>query len=30
VRFDVVAIDPPALHCAAPAVTWIRNAFELR
>jgi putative endonuclease len=30
VRFDVVAIDPPALPGAAPAVTWIRNAFELR
>jgi putative endonuclease len=30
VRFDVVAIEPPALPGAAPAVTWIRNAFELR
>jgi putative endonuclease len=30
VRFDVVAIDPPALPDAAPATTWIRNAFELR
>ena len=30
VRFDVVAIDPPTAPGAAPAVTWIRNAFELR
>ena len=30
VRFDVVAIDPPTSGGAAPAVTWIRNAFELR
>jgi putative endonuclease len=30
VRFDVVAIDPPALPGAAPAMTWVRNAFELR
>jgi putative endonuclease len=30
VRFDVVAIDPPALPGAAPAMTWVRSAFELR
>jgi putative endonuclease len=30
VRFDVVALDPPTLRGAAPAMTWIRNAFELR
>jgi putative endonuclease len=28
-RFDVVAIDPPAQPGAAPAVTWLRNAFPL-
>jgi len=30
VRFDVVAIDPPTVPGTARAVTWIRNAFELR
>jgi putative endonuclease len=30
VRFDVVAIDPPAAPSAAPQVTWIRHAFDLR
>jgi len=29
VRFDVVAIDPPAVPGAAPVVTWIRSAFAL-
>ncbi|MGI9245643.1 MAG: YraN family protein, partial [Steroidobacteraceae bacterium] len=29
VRFDVVAIDPPATATGPPRVTWLRNAFEL-
>jgi putative endonuclease len=29
VRFDVVAIDPPAQPGGAPQVTWLRSAFEL-
>lgn len=28
VRFDVVAIDPPASPGDPPQVTWIRHAFE--
>jgi putative endonuclease len=28
VRFDVVAIDPPATPGDPPRVTWIRHAFE--
>ena len=29
VRFDVVAIDPPAAAGGAPRLTWLRGAFDL-
>jgi putative endonuclease len=29
IRFDVVAIDPPAVAGDSPVITWIRGAFAL-